>query len=293
MVLIKMDFKWIFRMEPVALRLLEHHLPLPATSNLFSPVTPFGFITHDKHPWLGASIDGVLGDGTIVEVKCPQTYGKVGLNVPPELIYWVQIQIQLETLSLPRAILYKSQFVKYPNIDMWLADTSTLFKGLHLLPRKENIEPIDYQNGNGEEVDFVSPPEEVVPWMVDQPMPPKSRNGNWLEGPTVGGTYDWSVDGLGRPEYDYGRMVEWLTHTMSGRDAGEVCKPILWGLESWTVQEVLRDEEWFRGVRPVLREWWEKIREEVQVRRRGDGVQKSGVDRIEASMGSFRQVLGS
>src|SRR5690625_2002475 len=58
-----------------------------------------GFYTHPDYPWLGASPDGFIGDGGILEIKCP--FGQRDKNPPQfksiyqQLHYYAQVQVQL------------------------------------------------------------------------------------------------------------------------------------------------------------------------------------------------------
>lgn len=60
-------------------------------------VFEFGFLQHSRLKWLGASPDGITGDGIMLEIKCP--YSRKLYNYPP-IYYWVQCQIQMEVCNL-------------------------------------------------------------------------------------------------------------------------------------------------------------------------------------------------
>lgn len=69
-------------------------------------VREVGLIRHRDHRWLGASVDGLTDDGTIIEIKAPYRRTIVHGTVPP--VYMAQVQVQLEVLDLEDAI-----FVEY------------------------------------------------------------------------------------------------------------------------------------------------------------------------------------
>lgn len=59
-------------------------------------VDPCGFFMDEDWPWLGASPDGLIGDDTLLEVKCPYNLrdgGEFSQEIPPH--YYAQMQIQM------------------------------------------------------------------------------------------------------------------------------------------------------------------------------------------------------
>ena len=61
-------------------------------------VIEFGLMPHSRLKWLAASPDGITPDGIMLEIKCPKAR-KIDDNCPP-LYYWIQTQIQMETVDL-------------------------------------------------------------------------------------------------------------------------------------------------------------------------------------------------
>ena len=59
-----------------------------------------GLLPHPEHPWLGASPDGLVSDGSLIEIKCPMTR-QIKPGYIPEY-YLDQIQLQLEVTGLPK-----------------------------------------------------------------------------------------------------------------------------------------------------------------------------------------------
>ncbi len=74
-----------------------HHSMEPVARSLYERVharrvAQMGLLTHPRHTWLGASVDGiVLKDGRVLEIKCP--YSPKDLQTPVPLHYWIQVQV--------------------------------------------------------------------------------------------------------------------------------------------------------------------------------------------------------
>jgi putative phage-type endonuclease len=91
--------KWGNKYEPIAKNIFQNIL----NTEIFN----LGFVQHPVHKWLGASPDGILKDGTLIEFKCPFKNQNI-LCTPPH--YWIQTQIQLEVCNLDKCLLIKSIF---------------------------------------------------------------------------------------------------------------------------------------------------------------------------------------
>ncbi|KAJ3298729.1 hypothetical protein HK104_010366 [Borealophlyctis nickersoniae] len=96
------------RYEPLAIQFMEKYLQ--------QKIEGFGLLTHDHYPWLGASVDGVTSNGTIVEIKCPYRSG--------------QVQIQMEVLAIPKAIVAKFEYFEVPDLQKFEEDEMALTKGV-------------------------------------------------------------------------------------------------------------------------------------------------------------------
>ena len=94
--------QWGTLYEDVALRIFEE-------TNKKS-VNSIGLVSHREIPWLKASPDGILNDGTLIEIKCPISR-KIGYNIPHQ--YWIQVQIQLEVCDFDKCIFYQCKFNEY------------------------------------------------------------------------------------------------------------------------------------------------------------------------------------
>lgn len=90
---ININMEWGQLYEPIARDLYQK-----MTGN---KITPIGLITHSKYSWLGASPDGLLEDGKLIEIKCPRKR-RIRSRKPPSLMYWIQMQIQMEVCDVER-----------------------------------------------------------------------------------------------------------------------------------------------------------------------------------------------
>jgi putative phage-type endonuclease len=66
-----------------------------------------GLVVHDTLPWLGASPDGLMSSGRLVEIKCPYRRKPLPHVVPEH--YWVQMQVQLEVCDLDQCLFVQWQ----------------------------------------------------------------------------------------------------------------------------------------------------------------------------------------
>jgi len=78
-------------------------------------VREVGFVVSDKHEWLGASPDGLLGDDSVLEIKCPY-----GLREDPEPVFkkigdlpHYYAQVQIEMICTGRVNCYFYQWSNY------------------------------------------------------------------------------------------------------------------------------------------------------------------------------------
>jgi len=68
-------------------------------------VLDFGLISHPEHWFVAASPDGVLIDGSLLEIKCPTTYTEE--LKPPKKQYWCQMQWQMETCNAEQCYFFQ------------------------------------------------------------------------------------------------------------------------------------------------------------------------------------------
>ena len=82
-------------------------------------VYKLGLITHPAYSWIGASPDGLLLNGKLLEIKCP-IRRCIGGDMP--LSYWIQIQIQLEVCDLEECDYFECKFYQYPTKEEYESD---------------------------------------------------------------------------------------------------------------------------------------------------------------------------
>jgi putative phage-type endonuclease len=73
-------------------------------------VYSIGLVTHPKHKWIGASPDGLLLSGKLLEIKCP-IRRNIGGEIP--LYYWIQMQIQMEVCDMNTCDYFECKFHRY------------------------------------------------------------------------------------------------------------------------------------------------------------------------------------
>jgi putative phage-type endonuclease len=96
--------EWGNMFEPIAIQFYEFMKK--------ESVLSMGLVPHSKYKWLGASPDGLLLSGKILEIKCPITRS-IGGETP--LPYWIQIQIQMEVCNIDTCDYLECQFYQYKN----------------------------------------------------------------------------------------------------------------------------------------------------------------------------------
>jgi putative phage-type endonuclease len=96
---------WGNKYEPVSRMVYEHLYK--------TKVADFGCLQHDKHPFLGASPDGINVDpgsqryGRMLEIKNIVNRDITGI---PKKEYWIQMQLQMETADLNECDFLETQF---------------------------------------------------------------------------------------------------------------------------------------------------------------------------------------
>ena len=89
---------WGIQFEPIAISVYEK------INNIKS--NPCSLVLHEKYDWLGASPDGILNNGKLLEIKCP-FYGSISkIDIPSN--YWIQVQMQMECCDLEECEILKN-----------------------------------------------------------------------------------------------------------------------------------------------------------------------------------------
>ncbi|KAJ3023524.1 hypothetical protein HKX48_002687 [Thoreauomyces humboldtii] len=231
--------RWGVAFEPVALSIYER-----LTNRR---IEGFGLLSHETHPWLGASVDGVEVDtGVVVEIKCPlrQLQEEPEDHDPPEPHYWVQVQLQMETLALPSAVLFTTKngaltsilpspgqcnFVEYADVDDFSSDTiSPRLRGCMLV--RTSRTPAPYPDAPS----TLYPPSHLLVLDSDSPAQPELQE--WVENTLTATCVTVSMD--------------------DGEEGEEIrtYRPRYWYLASHVRKEVRRNRVWFEKVRPTLEE---------------------------------------
>lgn len=102
-------------------------------------VIEIGLVPHKKYKWLGASPDGLLLSGNLLEIKCP-IKRKITKEIP--LSYWIQMQIQMEVCNIDNCDYLECCFYEYNTKDEYDKDEYDKdLKGVYI---KNNTNEIIY-----------------------------------------------------------------------------------------------------------------------------------------------------
>jgi len=109
---------WGHRFEPVTRRIYELEI-----AGVGTVCDTLGRFTHPTIPWLSASPDGIVTEGSmagrLVEIKAPKTR-QPGEFVPCE--YYIQMQIQMEVCDLDVVEFVEAQYKQKPSEALTLGD---------------------------------------------------------------------------------------------------------------------------------------------------------------------------
>lgn len=112
---------WGEKYEPIAKRIFESDKALH--------ITDVGLVPHETIPWLGASPDGLVSDGRLIEIKCPFYRRVVKDNIPYH--YWIQVQIQLEVCDVEECYFVQCMFEENPMNFTGVPDSGISHNGYH------------------------------------------------------------------------------------------------------------------------------------------------------------------
>jgi putative phage-type endonuclease len=99
-----MSIEWGERYEPIAIDVFKQIKK--------QNVAAVNLVISDKYQWLGASPDGVVTDGRLLEIKCP--FSRKIINGKTPYAYWIQVQIQLEVCNLEECHFMQCEFAENP-----------------------------------------------------------------------------------------------------------------------------------------------------------------------------------
>ena len=116
---------WGQKYEPLSVMLYEYDYD--------TTIEDFGCIQHSKYSFIGASPDGINNDpksdkyGRMLEIKNIVNREITGI---PSKMYWIQMQIQMETCNLNYCDFLETQFKEYENEEQFYGDNSNKRKGV-------------------------------------------------------------------------------------------------------------------------------------------------------------------
>ena len=96
-------------------------------------VREVGLFVHPRIPFIGASPDGIMEDGSrMLEIKCPmkrKIKKKEGEEICPRH-YWMQVQTQLEVCDMQLCDFWQCSFEEVDSLGAWMELDASLFKGM-------------------------------------------------------------------------------------------------------------------------------------------------------------------
>lgn len=219
-------FDWGIRFEPVVKQIYEEKYGVV--------IKELGRLAHPTQPTCMASPDGLVYQcpkdertGRLVEIKCPVTRVIDG-TIPKD--YYTQMQLQLHVTGLKRCDYVEAEFASlYGQTEP--KQGPTFYSGMIALV-------------------YCAPPPPPAPHL-SPPLPADVSMEDQKE-VTVLST-------PGRFEYRYSPIqagAEWEPMLAEGE---EVVEYIPWRLMRWNEQLVVRNEEWWDALQPILRTFWEDV----------------------------------
>lgn len=226
-------------------------------------IREYGLIQSNKHPFIGASPDGICDEialdgtfcnliGRMLEIKCPYSrkielsglvYGKIIAKY-----YWIQVQIQLEVCELEECDFLQCTITEYETKEDYLKDdtkttiymaepdtTTTVFNEIKIKTNKEVVIN-NYNKG-----------------MIIQLLPIDRQNQ----------TNNFDAKFLYPPRLDLSleEYYKWIDESLETNiPIGYKFNKILyWKLDIAHVVTVKRDQEWFKDSLPKLQDFWNQV----------------------------------
>lgn len=112
---------WGVKYEPVAKKIFERITDTTSTD--------IGLVYHKKFAWLGASPDGIVSDGRLLEIKCPYHRKIIHGKIP--YYYWIQVQVQMEVCDFNESYFFQCQFEEAEMNFIPVPKQNNVYKGTH------------------------------------------------------------------------------------------------------------------------------------------------------------------
>lgn len=227
---------WGQKYEPLSVMLYEDQYN--------TSIEDFGCIQHQKYSFIGASPDGINNNpqsskyGRMLEIK---NIVNREINGIPSKLYWIQMQIQMETCDLNYCDFLETQFKEYKSEEQFYNDT-TKTKGVIL----HFIERISIGGGIS--------------------TSPKTNEIEMISG------YQLAQQTSGVPKYVYmpldieltrESIDQWIETTRNKlRRSWSLYSTDYWYLEKQSCVLVERNKQWFEKALPIIEETWNTILKE-------------------------------
>lgn len=227
---------WGQKYEPLSVMLYEDQYN--------TSIEDFGCIQHQKYSFIGASPDGINNNpqsskyGRMLEIK---NIVNREINGIPSKLYWIQMQIQMETCDLNYCDFLETQFKEYKSEEQFYNDT-TKTKGVIL----HFIERISIGGGIS--------------------TSPKTNEIEMISG------YQLAQQTSGVPKYVYmpldieltrESIDQWIETTRNKlRRSWSLYSTDYWYLEKQSCILVERNKQWFEKALPIIEETWNTILKE-------------------------------
>ena len=227
---------WGQKYEPLSVMLYEND------NN--TTIEDFGCIQHEKYKFIGASPDGINNNpkskkyGRMLEIK---NIVNREINGIPSKLYWIQMQIQMESCNLDYCDFLETQFKEYESEEQFYDDHNSR-KGVIL----HFVERISIGGGVSSS--------------------PKTNESEITTG------YQLVQQSSGVPKYIYMPLTielskesvdEWIEKTRNKlRRSWSLYSTDYWYLEKQSCILVERNKQWFENALPLIEETWNIILKE-------------------------------
>jgi hypothetical protein len=199
-------------------------------------VIEFGLLAHDTLPWLAASPDGITVDGIMLEIKCVFRRKITGI---PMLVYWKQVQSQLEVADLEYCDFFEVEFQEISTmsefLDDSLQDKPPEYRGLYLqiesVPDEFEARTYTYPDRK-----LINDPVALQKWTEETSMKIiESRN------------------------FEVVNQTDNLITCRDQRYTKHNIRTVYWKTATISNVRIKRDREWFASVKDTLKERWDEV----------------------------------